>query len=132
MNIRRLPERVARLTPLATALLLLGAAPALAGTATGLFGGGNNPLQALVDFMTGPFAYGLVIIGIVATGASLVFGSDFSGFARRMPLVAVAGGVVILADNVVNALFGGGAGASIPPDALLQAWPWPTDAEAGP
>ena len=131
MNMRRLPERVALLTA-ATALLLSAAAPASAGTATGLFGSGNNPLTALVDFMVGPFAYGLVIIGIVATGASLVFGSDFSGFARRMPLVAVAGGVVILADNVVNALFGGGAGASIPPDALLQAWPWPTGDGAAP
>lgn len=131
MNIRRLPERAALLTA-ATALLLLSAAPALAGTATGLFGSGNNPLQALVDFMVGPFAYGLTIIGIVTTGASLIFGSDFSGFSRRMLLVAVAGAVVILADNVVTALFGGGAGASIPPDALLQAWPWPTDAEAGP
>ncbi len=125
-----LPERPA--LPLAmAAMLLLAAGPALASAQSNLFGG-NNPLQVFVDFMTGPFAYGLVIVGIVATGAALVFGSEFSGFARRMPLVAVAGGVVILADNVVTAMFGGGAGFNVPPGMLLQAWPWPAAVEAGP
>ena len=129
MNTQR-PERLS-LLPAMTALMLLAACPAFATASTNLFGG-QNPLQVFVNFMTGPFAYGLVIIGIVATGASLVFGSDFSGFARRMPLVAIAGGVVILADRVVNALFGGGSAFSVPPDMLLQPWPWPTGTEAGP
>ena len=126
MNFRA--ERAA--LPLAM-VLPLAAGPAVASATTSLFGGAN-PLQVFVDFMTGPFAYALVIVGIVATGASLVFGSDFSGFARRMPLVAAAGAVVILADNVVNALFGGGAGVGVPPDMPLQAWPWPDGAETGP
>lgn len=135
----RFPERTALATALlllaatpalATALLLLAETPALA-TGANIFGG-QDPLAVFVSFMTGPFAYGLVIVGILATGASLVFGSDFSGFARRMPLVAVAGGVVILADNVVNALFSVTTGASVPPDLLLQPWPWPTATEAGP
>ncbi len=128
MNIQY-PER-APLLPALTAMMLLAAVPALASTQSNLFGG-NNPLQVFVDFMAGPFAYGLVIVGVVATGASLVFGSDFSGFARRMPLVAVAGGVVILAERVVSSMFGGG-GFSVPPDMLLQAWPWPDGTGAGP
>ena len=123
------PERPALPLGMA-AMLLLAAGPALASAQSNLFGG-SNPLQVFVDFMTGPFAYGLVIVGIVATGAALVFGSEFSGFARRMPLVAVAGGVVILADEVVSSMFGGG-GFSVPLDMALQSWPWPAGAEAGP
>ena len=42
-----------------------------------------------------------------------------------MPLVAGAGAVLILADELVQVLFGAQAGASVPPDMLLQAWPWP-------
>lgn len=105
--------------------LLLSAEPAFATlTSTNIFTS-RNPLETLVNFMTGPFAYGLLIIGIVATGASLIFGTDFSGFSRRMPLVAAAGAVLILADELVQVLFGAQAGFSVPPDMVLQAWPWP-------
>ena len=125
MNMQ-IPERLT----LATALLLLTAAPALASATDALFGG-NNPLQDLVDFVTGPFAYAAVILGLVVTFASLVFGGDFSGWSRRALLLAVAGAGVILAENLVSVLFGGGAGANVPPDMLVQPWPWPEGAEAG-
>ena len=120
------PERLA----LAGALLLLTAVPALAGATDAIFGG-QNPLQTLVDFMLGPFAYAVMILAAVATFASLAFGSDFSAWSRRFLLITVAGAGVILADNLVSVLFGGGAGASIPPDMLLQPWPWPSGTEAG-
>ena len=123
----RLPERLA--LALAT-VPLLAADPALASATTGIFGG-QNPLAVFVEFMTGPFAYALVILAILAAGGSLVFGGDFSGYSRRFVLVAVAGAAVILADDLVRSLFGGGAGYSVPPDMLLQAWPWPDGAEAG-
>ena len=67
----------------------------------------------------------------MAAFGSLAFGGDFSGWSRRFLLLAVAGAGVILADNLVSVLFGGGAGASIPPDMLIQPWPWPTGAETG-
>ena len=122
----QIPERLA----LAAALLLLTAAPALSGATDAIFGG-QNPLQTLVDFMLGPFAYAVMILAAVATFASLAFGSDFSAWSRRFLLITVAGAGVILADNLVSVLFGGGAGASIPPDMLLQPWPWPSGTEAG-
>lgn len=122
----QIPERLA----LAGALLLLTAAPVLAGATDAIFGG-QNPLQTLVDFMLGPFAYAVMILAAVATFASLAFGSDFSAWSRRFLLITVAGAGVILADNLVSVLFGGGAGASIPPDMLLQPWPWPSGTEAG-
>lgn len=124
-------ERLA--LPLA-ALLLIAADAAAAATSTNFFGG-TNPLQTFVDFMTGPFAYAVVILALLAAGGSLVYGGDFSGYSKRFLLVAAAGAVVAFADQVVNALFGGGVGFAVPPDMLLQAWPWPDGigaaAEAG-
>ena len=111
--------------------LLLSAEPAFATLTSSNIFTSRNPLETFVNFMTGPFAYGLLIVGIVATGASLIFGTDFSGFSRRMPLVAGAGGVLILADELVQVLFGAAGGFSVPPDMMFQAWPWPDVPEAG-
>lgn len=112
--------------------LLLAAEPAFATLTSQNIFTSRNPLEVFVNFMTGPFAYGLLIVGVVATGATLIFGTDFSGFSRRMPLVAGAGGILILADELVQVLFGAAGGFSVPPDMLLQAWPWPDGAEAAP
>lgn len=111
-------------------LLLLSAEAAAASTTTSFFGG-TNPLQVFVDFMTGPFAYAVVILALLAAGGSLVYGGDFSGYSKRFLLVAAAGAVVAFADQVVGALFGAGVGFDVPPDMLLQAWPWPGGTEAG-
>ena len=125
MNIHRQTERNAlRAVALAAVLMLLLASPALATAQTNLFGG-NNPLQVFVNFMVGPFAYAVVILGVLCCGAALVFGGDFSGWSRRFLLVAIAGGIVALAGNVVSALFGGGTGFNVPVDMALHAWPWP-------
>lgn len=124
MNILSLLERPA-LHAAAAAVALLAAEPASASVTGANIFGGVDPLGVFVSFVTGPLAYGVVIVGLLATGASLIFGSDLSGFARRMPLVVLAGGVVIVADNVVNALFGVGSGFSVPPGMALHAWPWP-------
>lgn len=128
MNI--LSERHALLAAATALLVMLATDPALASAADNLFGG-QNPLQNLVEFTTGPFAFAIVILGVVGAGAGLVFGGDFSGWSRRLLLLAAAGAVVMLASSVVTALFGGGTGFSVPPDMLLQAWPWPDGAEAG-
>ena len=125
MNIQA--ERLA--LPLA-ALLLLSAEAAAAATSTNFFGG-TNPLQTFVDFMTGPFAYAVVILALLAAGAAMVYGGDFSGYSKRFLMVAAAGAVVAFADQVVGALFGGGVGIAVPPDMLLQAWPWPDGIAAG-
>lgn len=78
--------------------------------------GDSSPLTTFIEFITGIFAYMLVIVGVVVTLGGLVFGNDMSGFARRAPLVVVAGAVLILSQTVVANLFGGAAGADLPPD----------------
>lgn len=128
MNTQR-PERLA-LLPAATAfLLVMAASPALATGGNIFVGGGGDPLQAFVSFMTGPFAYAIVILAALAAAASLAYGGDFSGWSRRFLIVAAAGGIVIMAENVVQNLFGASRAFSVPPEVSLQAWPWPDGAE---
>ena len=121
-----LPPRPARSTAmppaaLAACALLLGLAlvlpdPALA--ADNIFGG-RSPLQRFITFITGIFAYMLVIVGLIVTLGGLILGSDMSGFSRRAPLVVVAGSVLILADIMVGALFGAQGGYDLPASASL-------------
>lgn len=130
MNTQR-PERLALLRAATALLLLLAASPALA-AAGNIFQGGQNPLANFIAFMTGPFAYGVVILALLAAGASFAYGGDFSGWSRRFLLVAGGGGMVVMAETVVSNLFGASTGFSVPPDMALLAWPWPDGAEAGP
>ncbi len=128
MNIRteRLALFIAAIPP------LLAAGPAFAANVgSGNIFGTGNPLQELADFMTGPFAYIVVLLALLAAGATLAYGGDFSGYSRRFLLVAAAGAFVIFAEQVVGRLFTG-AGLEVPPDMTVQAWPWPDVTEAGP
>ncbi|MXX88012.1 MAG: hypothetical protein F4213_18690 [Boseongicola sp. SB0677_bin_26] len=128
MNIQT--ERLALF--IAVSLPLLAADPALAASVgSGNIFGTGNPLQALADFMTGPFAYVVVLLALLAAGATLAYGGDFSGYSRRFLLVAAAGAFVIFAEQVVGRLFTG-AGFDVPHGMALQAWPWPGTPEAGP
>ena len=78
--------------------------------------GDESPLTTFIGFITGIFAYMLVIVGTVVTLGGLILGSDMSGFARRAPVVVVAGAVLIMANTMVEKLFTASAGAEIPPD----------------
>ncbi len=96
----------------ATVTALLAAGPAHATDA--IFGSGS-PLLEFADFIMGPFAYLLMIIGIVATIGALILGSDMSGFARRAPLVVIAGAALAGADAMTSTLFDTARGAELPP-----------------
>ena len=85
------------------------------------FFGTESPLLKFVDFIVGPFAYAVVIIALVITVGVLAIGGEFSGFARRMPIVVVAGGIVILAGDVISNLFGANRAADIPRRGALAA-----------
>lgn len=96
---------------LASGFALGAGAPALA--ADNIFGGAS-PLTQFVDFVVGPMAYAVVIVALVITVGTLALGGEFSGFARRMPIVVIAGGIVILADTVIGNLFGGARAFTVP------------------
>ena len=106
-------------TALLAAILIALATPLLASDQ--IFGT-SSPLLRFISFITGPFAYAVVIVALVASVGTLAIGGEFSGFARRMPIIVVAGGIVILARTVLSNLFGGNQAFTVPPDMDLEAW----------
>lgn len=71
-----------------------------------IFGGTTNPIGQFVGFLTGGFAIGVAVIAIVVMGGMIIFGSDFGGFGRRVPMVLLGVGFVIFSVNVVQFLTG--------------------------
>ncbi len=113
----------------ALAALLICATPSWG--ADKLFGDGS-PLLKFVDFITGPFAYAVVIIALVVTVGILAIGGEFSGFSRRMPIIVIAGGIVILSGKVITNLFGKDRAADLPPFSLSPPAVWSDPAPSDP
>lgn len=86
------------------------AEPALASSG----GGGlpwESPLQHIQQSITGPVAGFIALAAVAIAGAMLIFGGELNDFARRLCYVALVGGVLLGATQIV-ALFGA-TGASI-------------------
>ncbi len=101
--------------------ILLIADTASAGT-TGAGGAGlpwEAPLTRLRQSFSGPVAFSVALLGIIAAGATLIWGGEVSEFARRMVYLVLVICVLVLA----NTLLTGGlfTGAVVPaPDALAS------------
>ncbi|MDI2113892.1 TrbC/VirB2 family protein [Commensalibacter nepenthis] len=76
-------------------------------------GGGSlpweTPLQTVMQSMDGPVAYAVSIIGIVAAGATLIWGGEVSEFTRRIVYLVLIIALVALATSVYSSLFSNGA-----------------------
>jgi len=84
--------------------------PAFAGSG----GGGlpwESPLQQIQQSITGPVAGFIALAAVAIAGAMLIFGGELNDFARRLCYVALVGGVLLGATQIV-ALFGA-TGASM-------------------
>lgn len=102
-------------------LLLLMTHPALASTA-----GGGLPFDSwlikIQKSITGPFAFSAAIIGLVAAGATLIFGGDMNGFMRTLVFFVLVLSFLVAAQNTMTAITGKGAEISKPsPTANLMA-----------
>ena len=90
----------------AAALALVLFAPALAHATTT---GGNlpwdTPLQTLETDIKGPVAYGLALLGIVASGGMLIFGGEISEFTRRLMYIVLVAAVILGAASLMTTLF---------------------------
>ena len=92
------------------AISLSLAEPALASSG----GGGlpwESPLQQIQQSITGPVAGFIALAAVAIAGAMLIFGGELNDFARRLCYVALVGGVLLGATQIV-ALFGA-TGASV-------------------
>lgn len=95
---------------LALILSVVLAAPALASSG----GGGlpwESPLQQIQQSITGPVAGFIALAAVAIAGGMLIFGGELNDFARRLCYIALVGGVLLGATQIV-ALFGA-TGASI-------------------
>ncbi|EJN06767.1 TrbC/VirB2 family protein [Phyllobacterium sp. YR531] len=79
-------------------------------------GGGlpwESPLQQIQQSITGPVAGFIALAAVAIAGGMLIFGGELNDFARRLCYIALVGGVLLGATQIV-ALFGS-TGASIGP-----------------
>lgn len=73
----------------------------------------ESPLSTIKDSLTGPVAGYIALIAIMVCGALLIFGGDFSGFAKNLINVVIACALILGASSVISNLFGT-SGAVIP------------------
>jgi type IV secretion system protein VirB2 len=66
----------------------------------------EGPLQTIATSLTGPVAFSVSIIGIFATGATLMWGGEMNEFARRAALMGLVVAVIVFATNIMSSAFG--------------------------
>ena len=69
----------------------------------------ETPLQKIRDSVTGPVAYAISLLGIVVTGAVLVFGGEINEFVRRVIMLVLVISLMVFAADLLNTLFNKGA-----------------------
>ena len=60
------------------------------------------PLKKLTASLTGPVAFGISLIGIIAAGAALIFGGEMSGFLRSMVFLVLVIAVIVNASGIIT------------------------------
>lgn len=102
-------SKIAFIAFLVTLLFFVATEPALASNTSG----GGLPfdgwLTNIRTSVTGPFAYTASIIGLVAAGATLIFGGDMNGFMRTLIFIVLVLSFIVAAQNTLSAITGQGA-----------------------
>lgn len=71
-------------------------------------------LTKLVNSISGPYAYAVSIIGLVATGSALIFGGDLNGVMRAIIYIVMVLSLIIGAKAFISSATGTGAQLSAP------------------
>ncbi|MCC7634548.1 TrbC/VirB2 family protein [Stenotrophomonas rhizophila] len=66
----------------------------------------ENGLNILRESITGPVAFTISVIGVVAAGAMLIFGGDMNGFMRSMVFLILVIGLIVSAAAIMEKMFG--------------------------
>ena len=110
------PDPLSRSSRLTTVLIMFGAFALLmiashAHAASGAGGGlpYEDWLTRIRQSITGPVAFGISVIAIVAAGAMLIFGGDMNGFMKTLVFIVLVLAFVIAAQNTLSAITGTGA-----------------------
>lgn len=105
-------------------LLLLFGAIESAHAADATEGGGaglpwESPLVKLKRSISGPVAFVIALLGIIACGATLIWGGEVSEFTRRMVYVVLVVCLIVFANTLLTgSLF---SGAVVPHDTVISA-----------
>jgi len=103
-------------------LLALAVHPAHAADASG--GGGaslpwEGPIEKLRKSVSGPVAFGIALMGIIGTGAGLIWGGEISEFLKRMIYVILVVCIIVFANSLLTgAMF---SGAMVPSGVVIKA-----------
>lgn len=89
---------------------------ALASTSTGL--PWESPIDTFVKSISGPFALGISILGIVMCGAGLIFGGEMSAFVRSFAVIILVVSIIVGAVSGLTVLFGVSSAVIGGPDLL--------------
>ena len=107
-----------------TCLVLLFGVIDLAHAADATEGGGaglpwEGPLAKLRQSISGPVAFVIALLGIIACGATLIWGGEISEFTRRIIYVVLVVCLIVFANTLLTgALF---SGATVPTSAPIAA-----------
>jgi type IV secretory pathway VirB2 component (pilin) len=71
----------------------------------------DNPLTTLKTDITGPVAFTISLLAMVACGAALVFGGEINEFIRRLIMIVLVAAFLVGVTNLASAL--GIAGAIV-------------------
>lgn len=66
----------------------------------------ESGLETLKRSLTGPVASGLALIGIVASGAMLIFGGEISGFLKNMIYLVLVVSIILCANKLISIVTG--------------------------
>jgi type IV secretion system protein VirB2 len=95
------------LSPLVFTLILLAAIQPDAAQAAAA-GGGNlpwdTPLTTLKNDITGPVAFTISLLAMVACGAALVFGGEIHEFVRRIIMLVLVASFIVGVTNLASGL----------------------------
>ena len=69
----------------------------------------EGPLTIIVTSITGPVAFAISVIGIVAAGAVLIFGGEIGQFLKSTIILVLVIALIVLATNFLSGAFGIGA-----------------------
>ena len=64
----------------------------------------DTPLQTLQKDITGPVAFTISLLAMVACGAALVFGGEINEFIRRLIMVVLVAAFLVGVTNLASAL----------------------------
>ncbi|SCC95813.1 Conjugal transfer protein TrbC [Thiomonas sp. X19] len=99
---KRLPPAAARRMALASAVFVATMADAFASGAGGL--PWDGAISTLQNDLTGPVATGISVIAFLAAGASLVFGEELGGIAKKALYVVLGVAFIVLGNKFLAVL----------------------------